>query len=246
MNVSQTINPTREFLENEVRHVQNMRDLQFDAHSKGADALEKEFQRAKRHTRRVRFLKFALPVTAGIIILGIIGAFLLNSLAESPFNLEGISISDGKLVMENPKLNGVDGENRPYNLSADSAVQNVEDPTKILLTSILAELPVDEKTLATVRAGSGLYDAEAKTLSLKNSVFMETDDGMSIKFQEIDVDIANGLMKTDSGVFAKSDQAEISSQSLIVEGRGKRVFFEGGVTMTLYPGKLRKEGANSE
>ena len=246
MNTSQPINPARELLEEEVRHAQDMRNLQFDAGGKGADVLEREFQKAKRHTRKVRVLKLALPVLAVFIILGIIGALLVNSLISSPLNLENISISDGKLIMENPKLKGVDGENRPYTLEADSAVQNVEDPTKVQLTSILAELPVDEDVSATLRAGNGLYDTEAKTLRLTNSVFMETTDGMSIKFQEMDVDIAGGYMKTDSGVFAKSEQAEISSKSLVVEDRGKRVIFDGGVTMTLYPGNLRKEDASSE
>ena len=142
--------------------------------------------------------------------------------------------------MENPELSGFDAKKRPYSLSASKAAQDVKNPARVELETISAMLPVDEEISASVSAGRGLYDAEAKTLILDREVRLMTTDGMEMFLEDADVDIESGRLQTANPVWAKSPGAEISSGSLIVEENGKRILFENNVEMTLIPGILRK------
>src|SRR3954467_4318006 len=80
------------------------------------------FDRAQRHSRRVRVLKFAVPVLAA----GIAVAFPVYSYLAAPINIsiqaDGTAFADGKLVMANPKLNGFTKDKLPYSLTALRAI----------------------------------------------------------------------------------------------------------------------------
>lgn len=215
----------------------NAPDLDFISN----DMRQHEFEQAVRHSDKVRVLKIFFPVLGALIIIGILAALIIRALLTPDLDISNISITDGKLVMENPKLNGFDGEQRPYNLTANKAVQDASNPSRVELEKILAELPIDEKVSATITAGNGVYDAEAKTLLLGDQVHVETNDGIKIDLEYADVDIRNGTLKTSSPIFASSPQADISAGSLVVEDEGTRIIFDKNVRMTLRPAQVNND-----
>lgn len=198
-----------------------------------------EFARAKRHTGLVRVLKIALPAIAVLIVLGIVAALVLRSISGPSIEIGNISIDDGKLVMQEPRLNGFDEKKRPFSVSAAKAIQNVENPARVALEMISAKLPVEDGVFATITAGNGLYDAEAKTLVLSEEVQVVTNNGMQLNLQDADMNIGTGMLRTENPIFAKSKEAEITSNSLLVENNGERVVFEGKVIMIVNPGELQ-------
>ena len=203
-----------------------------------------EYQEALKHSKKVKFWKIAFPTMGVVMILGIMGAFVLNSFEAPDVAVESINLTDGKLVMENPELSGFDKDKRPYNLTASKAIQNAELPNQVELQKIIAELPMDEVTTATITAGNGVYDADAKTLELKQTVNVVTSSGMVVNLEDASVDIANSIMHTNNPINATSPQADISSNSFMVEDGGNKLIFEGRVRMTLRPDELKK--ANPE
>lgn len=202
-----------------------------------AKRIDSEYEEAKRHAKRVRFLKIALPITGVVIISIVLLALLVRQLLLPEFDLDAISMQDGKLVMENPNLNGVDRDKRPFSLSADSAIQDADQPKRVELIEIKAKLPMDDTNFANITAGNGVYDAEEKTLVLTDEVDVITTDGMQIRLKNADVDIAAGVLQTENPISATSDRAEIVSDGLLVTENGKRLIFEGGVRMILRPGE---------
>lgn len=210
------------------------------------DNRENEYQQALRHSKKVKFWKIAFPIMGVMMILALGGALALNSMKVPEVAVESITLDDGNLVMENPELNGFDKNKRPFNLTAAKAIQNVENPTQVELQDIKAELPMDETIRATVSAGNGFYDADAKTLILKQSVNLVTSNGMVVNLQDADVDIGNSTMKTDNPISATSPQADISSNTMRIEEGGNKMTFEGRVRMTLRPGELRKTSDANE
>lgn len=206
-----------------------------------AERSDLEFQKANRHSGLVRFLKIALPVLAVVIIVLIAGALIARQFLLPNIDIGNIRMDDGKLVMENPNLNGVDQNQRPYSLRADRAIQDASNPSVVELQKISATLPMEQNISADILAGNGVYDADAKTLVLKENIRVETSDGMSIQMLGADVDIQNGTLVTSSPIVASSPQADISSNSMAVEDGGKRLVFEGGVKLTLRPKNLNKD-----
>ena len=201
---------------------------------------DQDFEQALRHSNRVRRLKVLLPVFAVLIILALFAALVVRQFILPDLDIANITVNDGKLVMENPNLNGHDQNQRSYNLRADRATQDAANPAVVKLEQISASLPMQNETRANVSAGLGVYDADGKTLVLREQIQVETSDGITINLQEADVDIKNGTLKTKSHISATSPQADITSSSLTVEENGKRMIFEGKVRMTLRPKEFRK------
>ncbi|MEM9277826.1 MAG: LPS export ABC transporter periplasmic protein LptC [Pseudomonadota bacterium] len=205
---------------------------------------EKEFRNAVRHSGRVRFLKYAMPVVGIVIILALVITLVVRQFLIPDIDLGVIAVQDGKLVMENPNLNGFDRNKRPFQLSADKAIQDARQPKRVELIKISATLPIDEAVSAEIKAGNGVFDAEAKTLVLSEQVNVQTNDGMKIDLEDADVDIGEGVLKTFNPVFASSPQADISADSLEIQESGERVVFEGTVRMTLRPKQFQQKRGN--
>ena len=73
----------------------------------------KAFVRAERHSRRVRWLKVLLPGLAVAGIVGFVGWSYLSVPSVEGVAVQGAAVSDGKMVMANPKLDGFTKENLP-------------------------------------------------------------------------------------------------------------------------------------
>jgi lipopolysaccharide export system protein LptC len=212
-------------------------NLAFVTSSRDADA----FARAHRHSRLVALLKFGLPAAAVLAVVVIIGLFAISSISFPSIGIGFTRIEDGKLVMDNPHLNGLDSNQRPYKLSAKRAIQDSDHPTRITLEQIEAQLPLGGDKSAVVTAGTGLYDADSKTLRLGDSVTVDTEDGMSVRLEEADVDIGAGVLRTQKPAVVDTGRVVVSSDTLAVEDKGKRIVFEKRVRMT-----IRAEGASAK
>lgn len=205
-----------------------------------------EFEKASRHSGRVRLLKIILPVIAAIVVVGFIGAVALRNIGLPSINIGSLNLDDGKLVMEHPRLNGTDGDKRPYSLTAEKAIQDLSQPKIIELDVITAKLPMENDVYADVTADNGVYDSEKKTLVMNGKVTLKTDNGMEINLIDVDVDIGAGNLQTTNPVSVKTENANIVADSLRVENNGERIIFEKRVRMTLYPSDAEKPATNGQ
>jgi lipopolysaccharide export system protein LptC len=180
-------------------------------------------------------LRLGLPAVAGIAILVLIASLVVSATRSPSIDLRSAQIVDGKLIMNNPVLNGTDESNRPYRLTAARAIQDASDPTRIQLESIDAVLPLSDKANAKLLAGGGEYDASAKTLKLADSVSVDTDDGMKLRLVDADIDINAGTLNTLNPVEVDTGQALLTAESMQVEDGGKKIVFESRVRVTIYP-----------
>lgn len=196
------------------------------------------FDRAHRHSGRVRVLRVALPLIGLFILSVVTGAYFWSQSSLPQVSIEFTEIRNDRMVMKNPRLTGTDEQDRPYNLTASQAITNPGLPKQVELLEIAAQVPMEEGIFANILAGTGFYDAEAKKLQLGGEVDVKTDDGMTLRMQDADVDIGLGNLRTDNPVAITTEQATISSERLFVEENGKKVVFESRVRMTIYPDKI--------
>ncbi|MCB1456670.1 MAG: LPS export ABC transporter periplasmic protein LptC [Nitratireductor sp.] len=205
--------------------------LDFMSSGRGAE----EFLRAHRHSRRVRFLKLGLPLGAAFVIVAIASVTLFSGSRLPDLEVGDTTVRDGKLVMSNPRLDGTDQQNRPYNLTADKAEQDATKLSRISLESIVGKLPISDDGFAAIRAGTGIYDADSKTLELGGNVSVDTDDGMSLRLEDAHIDIGTGTINSSRPVEVSTGNARIKAQSLSVADKGKTIVFTGSVHMTIQP-----------
>jgi len=203
------------------------------------------FDRAQRHSRRVRVLKFAVPLLAA----GIAVAFPVYSYLAAPINIsiqaDGTAFADGKLVMANPKLNGFTKQKLPYSLTALRATQDVGKQDIIDLEGINAKVPLTADNVATVNATRGIYNRAGNTMDLTSDVTVTTTDGVEAKFKSVFLDMGKGSMKTNDPVDVSRGGSRITADSMSVQDNGKVLVFENRVRVNIDPASLKAAEAKS-
>lgn len=199
------------------------------------------FGQAEKHSRRVRRLKIILPLAAVAMIVGFAGYAYVSTPANVAANVSvSSSISEGKLVMANPKLEGFTKDGRPYSMTAARAVQAFDQQGVINLEGIEGKMPVEGENWATVVAASGLYDRGANTLKLDSDITVTTTSGMVGKFHSAFLDIDKGTMETIEPVDIQSSGSNILADSMSLLDNGKLIVFDRRVRMTINPKQAQK------
>lgn len=197
------------------------------------------FDIAARHSRRVSFLKLALPLAA-VALAALFGVYSYFAAPPSlEVKAEGTAFSEGKLVMAKPQLNGFTRENLPYSMTADRAVQDPANQGVVELVGIDANLPISADKVADVVAVRGVYDREGNTLDLTDQVTVKTSDGMVAKLKSAYLDMGSGAMKTNEPVEITLDGSKITSDSMSMLENGKVVVFEKRVRVDIDPARMK-------
>lgn len=193
------------------------------------------FEHATRHSQRVRVLKFALP-TLGLVMAALFVAYTyLMKPIPVEITAEDTSISEGKLVMSAPRLQGYTSDDRAYSVSAERAVQDVTLEGVVELQGIAAELPYDASNSATIDAAHGVFDRARNALDIDSEISIRTSNGVVARLQSALVDIAGGRMSTTDPVEITYKGASIASDGMSVENNGKVVVFEKRVRVNIEP-----------
>lgn len=202
-----------------------------------------DFASAERHSRRVRTLKVVLPAIAVLMAAGFAGYSWLLTPPGVSVDVLGTTVSDGKLVMASPKLDGFTKEDQPYSVSAARAVQDLGNTDVITLEQIDAKLPFDGENFATITAPTGIYDKSKNTLDVNSEMTVTTTDGMTARFQSAQVDIGAGTLTTADPVSIKLEGSRIAADSMTVSDDGKLLVFEKRVRVEVDSAAVRSAQA---
>src|SRR6476619_1179528 len=116
----------------------------------------------------------------------------LRMLAKLPINLDNLVVSGTKVTMEQPRLSGFTSDARAYELTADTAAQDMTKPDIIELHNIHAKVQMQDKSTMELNAATGLYDAKAETLRLDRDIVLNSSTGYQGRLSEALVDIRKG------------------------------------------------------
>lgn len=196
----------------------------------------RSFERARRHSRRVRYLKIGIPIAA-VLLVALFSAWAwLSSRDGISARISGASVTEGKLVMSDAKLNGFTRDNLPYSLSAQRAVQDLTDTKLIQLDTIVARLPIDPENWADIAAASGVFDERNNVLDIDSAMTIKTTSGIVAEFRSAKVDIGTGTVTSDDPISVEMDGSRLEAGSMQVSDRGKVVVFRDQVRMTIAQG----------
>ena len=202
------------------------------------------FADARQHSRRVRLLKTGLPLAAlALAALFAAWSWSFGYGDAVAINLDSAALSDGKLVMANPRLAGLSADNEPYTMTALRAVQDPATPSVIALEAIDADLPFGGGQRARVVAGSGIVDRGSGTMTIPVPVTVTTSDDMVMRLADARVDMKAGALVTDSPVDIETPRGHITADSMRVADRGRKVVFEKRVRLIVVPEKFKEAPA---
>jgi lipopolysaccharide export system protein LptC len=192
--------------------------------------------RAARHSRRVRFLRIAIPA---MIVLALGATWLVSWLdpmklmVKLPIDAGKLVISGTKITMESPKLSGYTRDQRWYELNAAAAAQDITKPDFVELREVRAKVEAEDKGTMFLSAKDGTFDRKTSILTLNNNITLKSTAGYEVRLNEAVVDTASGEIVSNQPVEVESQQGTIKSERLEVLKSGEVVRFTGNVIMNL-------------
>ncbi|MEM8772387.1 MAG: LPS export ABC transporter periplasmic protein LptC [Pseudomonadota bacterium] len=196
---------------------------------------------AEARSRLVRRLRVALPILAAILIV----AFIINTRSNSVDqafldDFKTITAATEELRMANPRFAGKDDDGKPFEITADAAMQNPAEKDIVALESPRAVQGGDD-TESVVSAQSGLYRSEENILELSDDVTLEHELGANtyiLRSPKATVSIKDQVVTSDAGVGAVGpDGGALKADRMKAYRADGRVVFEGNVSMRIYPKK---------
>jgi lipopolysaccharide export system protein LptC len=199
--------------------------------------MEARFAIAARHSRVVRVLRVAVPAAvvlsmATIVLVSIFNPFRML-LPKLPIEMDNLVVSGTKITMESPHMSGYTPDQRPYEVWAKTATQDVTDPDHVDLKTLRAKVLMEDQSTVTLDALNGLMDTKQQLLDLHKDIYLQTSTGYEAWLSQAFVDMAKGTVTSDEHVDVKWADGKVSSDRLRITGGGEVVIFDGHVVMNI-------------
>jgi lipopolysaccharide export system protein LptC len=199
--------------------------------------MEARFAVATRHSRMVRALRIAVPAIVILAMAAIVAVSVFNPfrmlLPKLPLDMGNLIVSGTKITMESPHLSGYSTDQRPYEIWAKTATQDLTDPDHVDLRTLRAKVLNEDQTTVTIDARNGLYDSKQQLLDLHKDIFLQSSTGYEARLSQAFVDIGKGTVTSEEHVDVKLLNGTLTADRLRITGGGEVVRFEGNVVMNL-------------
>jgi len=200
--------------------------------------MEARFASAARHSRLVRVLRVAVPAAVFLAMAGIIAVSVFNPfrmlLPQLPLDIGNLVVSGTKITMESPHMSGYTPDQRPYELWAKTATQDLTDPDKVDLNTLRAKVLMEDRTThITMEARNGLFDSKTQLLDLRKDIFLQSSTGYEARMSQALVDIGKSTVTSEEHVDVKLLNGTLSADRLRITSGGEVVRFEGNVVLNL-------------
>jgi lipopolysaccharide export system protein LptC len=209
--------------------------VQSPAYQAGMDA---RFAVAARHSRMVRVLRVAVPTAVILAMTAIVAVSVFNPfrmlLPKLPLEMGNLVVSGTKITMESPHLAGYTPDQRPYEVWAKTATQDVTDPDHVDLKTLRAKVLMEDRTTTIILdARNGLMDTKQQQLDLRKDIFLQSSTGYEARLSQAFVDIGKGTVTSEEHVDVKLLNGTLTADKLRITGGGEVVRFEGNVVLNL-------------
>jgi lipopolysaccharide export system protein LptC len=209
--------------------------VQNPAYQAGMDA---RFAMAARHSRMVRALRVAVPTAVVLSMAAIVFVSVYNPfrmlLPKLPVDIGNLVVSGTKITMETPHMAGFTPDQRPYEVWAKTATQDLTDPDHVDLRTLRAKVLMEDRTTTiTLDARTGLFDSKAQLLDLRKDIFLQSSTGYEARMSQALVDIGKSTVTSEEHVDVKLLNGTLTSDKLRIFNGGEVVRFEGNVVLNL-------------
>jgi lipopolysaccharide export system protein LptC len=195
-----------------------------------AAASAKSYRLAKRHSTFVRFLRVAIPIGAVFSFSVFIVFPFVNPFRSGGVSVGAIKMDGTRVTMENPRMAGHRKDNRPYEVTAISAVQDIRVPNVIELNQMKARLVNTDNSVLNLTARKAIFDSQKEQLQMREDVRVITENGQEALMRSADVDFKAGTVRSREGVRVRLPDMSVSADELDIVDSGGKIAFIGRVT----------------
>jgi lipopolysaccharide export system protein LptC len=199
--------------------------------------MDARFAIAARHSRLVRVLRIAVPAVVALAMAGVVAISIFNPfralMKQLPVDMDNLVVSGSKITMESPHMSGFTPDQRPYEVWAKTATQDLKDPDRVELKTLRAKILQEDRSTVTLEARTGLFDTKAQLLDLRKDIFLQSSTGYEARLSQALLDIGKGTVTSEEPVDVKLLNGTLTADKLRITEKGALVRFEGHVVMNL-------------
>jgi lipopolysaccharide export system protein LptC len=199
--------------------------------------MDARFAIAARHSRLVRILRIAVPAVVGLAMAGVVAISIFNPfralMKQLPLDIDNLVVSGTKITMESPHMSGFTPDQRPYEVWAKTATQDLTDPDHVELKTLRAKVLQEDRSTVTMEGRTGLFDTKAQLLDLRKDIFLQSSTGYEARLSQALLDIGMGTVTSEEPVDVKLLNGTLTADRLRITEKGALVRFEGHVVMNL-------------
>ncbi|CAN0531178.1 unnamed protein product, partial [Laminaria digitata] len=189
------------------------------------------------YSRFVLLAKYVLPVVAGVVMLLVVVWPELKSKPEKfAIGLSDVKIetAGGQRVV-NARFTGVDSENRPFSITAESVVQSGGDDNGVELAQPQADVTLAGDSWVAIGAPKGIFRRDEEILDLSGGVDLFHDDGYEFRTEQARLNFGTSAASGESPVRGQGPFGTIESEGFRIAGTGDSIFFTGKSRLLVYP-----------
>ncbi len=202
--------------------------------------VERTVRSAGRHSRMVRVLRVAIPL---VVVFGLGGYVLFNYinplrvLEKLPDVSGTLAVQGSKITMEAPRIAGITRDKRSYELTAETAIQDIAKPDVVELQNLRAKMEMQEADVVVITAKSGTYNTKGDNVILREHIVVTSGQGYNAKLREAVVDMKKGHVVSNQPVEIKMPAGLLTANGMEVTDSGEVVRFTGGIVLNIVPEK---------
>lgn len=199
-----------------------------------------DWRAVRRHTRRVRLLRVALPAIAAVLTVSMFISFAKLPLGIGDLTLGQVGVDGSTVTMAHPSLSGYGNRGTSYEVTAERALQDLNTPDVVRLESLVGRMEREDGTWTRLEARNGTYDSADETLRLENDIVIVTHDDRRVYLEDADVDLTTQNVVTDRSVRVETPDSRISGEGLEIVRGGERITLRRNVRVEILDAKLLK------
>lgn len=187
-----------------------------------------------RYSTLVSWAKVLLPLTA----LGLLSTLFLFSRTPNPqdallFNDVDIGQLGTERLLTEPRFAGILGDGQPVTLTADNAVQRMDDPNTLQMDRVETDVSLNDGENLHLTADRGAYDATAQIVDLEGAVNAQTTTGYQLISDRILVAMGEMQMTSPGAVMLRGPGIMLEAGAMQLTGpEGQALLhFTGGVRL---------------
>ena len=198
------------------------------------------FRAASTHSTRVRRLRKVIIAGCALAAAGILVRAFYDPLSQIPGNLTlaSATLNGTRVTMEKPKLSGFRKDGRPYEVRANTGVQDIRTPNIIELNDLEAKFETASRALVRVSALQGVYDSGKDFIHMMDNIRIVSESGYDIRMKDADVDFKLGNIVSRQPVTVVMTSGMIAANALTVTDNGDTIIFDGDVRSSFNPPKI--------
>lgn len=187
----------------------------------------------------VAFLGKALPIGIGLMA-SILIIVPLSPRGEISFLLDRnkVAITNERIQVATAAYRGVDNQNRPFIVTAGSAVQQTAAVPIVQLQDLTAKLSMNDGP-AQVKAPSGAYDYRTEKMAVSGPVDFSAADGYRMQTSNVAIDVKSKNAVGSGGVTGSVPTGTFQANSITANLENRTITLEGNARLRMTPGKLR-------